>query len=206
MGSSIRYLGGRCNLPPEMVKVDLEYKLIDESGNIIQEEPLELWAGFVGLAQNNETMALCPKIGWMIRKKFVEQPVIDKGPYPYAEHLPVMLEIEKVPEELFALKKIDRLELKFNDKVTIPEELGNVQIRFLKINGKTSLAEIFKILKLFPKTLIKINKSLYFKNRRWSLIRFFEGYRYINWPIIIVEFIWFIIEELFKAIFRSRKK
>lgn len=31
--------------------------------------PVELWAGFVGLNQNDKTFGLKPEIGWMIRKQ-----------------------------------------------------------------------------------------------------------------------------------------
>lgn len=45
-------------LPPEMSSVPLDFRGI----------PLTLWAGFVGVAQNSETMALRPEIGWFITR------------------------------------------------------------------------------------------------------------------------------------------
>lgn len=45
-------------LPPEMASVPLDFHGI----------PLTLWAGFVGVAQNSETMSLRPELGWFITK------------------------------------------------------------------------------------------------------------------------------------------
>ena len=49
-------------LPPEIVSVPLSFK--DYTKGI--EEDLNLYAGFVGLSQNSETLALRPEVGWFI--------------------------------------------------------------------------------------------------------------------------------------------
>jgi hypothetical protein len=71
---------GTGGLPNEIVKVDLEYQSGNAAGNFVK-TPLELWAGFVGLKQNDKTFNLRPAIGWMIRKKdtvTISQPLVDK--------------------------------------------------------------------------------------------------------------------------------
>ena len=52
------------NLPAEIVKVKLTH--INERTGITT--PLELWAGFIGLTQNEKTFALTPQTGWAISK------------------------------------------------------------------------------------------------------------------------------------------
>lgn len=202
-GDSIHYSGGECELPPEIVKTDLEYKLVDGAGNILEEETLELWAGFVGLEQNNETMALRPKIGWMIRKKNVKQP--EPEPYSDAEYH-LRLRIDKVPDDLLKIKYIHELELEFINKVKIPKTLIDINIETLKIQGRISPVEIFKVLKLFPYTFIKINKSCYPRSLKGTLFRFLEGTRYVNIPFNIVSFPCFLIGELFKSVFKLFKR
>lgn len=56
-------------LPDEIAKVDMKYIIADNSGNIQRETMLELWAGFVGLEQDPETLALKPVIDWMVKEK-----------------------------------------------------------------------------------------------------------------------------------------
>ena len=53
---------GSSSLPPEIVSVPLSFK--DYTKGI--EEDLNLYAGFVGLSQNSETLALRPEVGWFI--------------------------------------------------------------------------------------------------------------------------------------------
>lgn len=53
---------GSSNLPPEIVSAPLSFK--DYTKGI--EEDLNIYAGFVGLSQNSETLALRPEVGWFI--------------------------------------------------------------------------------------------------------------------------------------------
>ena len=48
------------------------------------------------------------------------------------------LRVDKVPEELRAVQHYGMLELRFNDKVEIPDWMDNMDIDRLIINGKVS--------------------------------------------------------------------
>jgi len=66
--NNLKELNSSYNLPEEIAKVDLDYFEVGLTGDTTK-IPLELWAGFVGLEQNNSDFTLTPVIGWMIRKK-----------------------------------------------------------------------------------------------------------------------------------------
>jgi hypothetical protein len=76
--NDLKKLEGGDNLPKEIVKVDLKYIYSDETKNLGETTLLELWAGFTGLEQNSENFALKPVIGWMIRKKDVNNELLRK--------------------------------------------------------------------------------------------------------------------------------
>ena len=55
------------NLIPLMTSVPIIQYIDDGAGNCLGINALELRAGIVGLSQDNETMALRPEIGWLVR-------------------------------------------------------------------------------------------------------------------------------------------
>lgn len=71
--NDLQKIVGIRSLPSEIVKVDLKHRTQEPSGNIVKETQLELWAGFIGLEQDEESFSLTPRIGWMIRKKDTEK-------------------------------------------------------------------------------------------------------------------------------------
>lgn len=68
--NNLKQLEGRNCLPDEIVKVDVKYQEVYPDA--VKETPLEFWAGFIGLEQNSKNFALRPQIGWMVRKKDVD--------------------------------------------------------------------------------------------------------------------------------------
>ena len=51
----------------ETVVVPFRYKIVDDAGNVLSENPMELVAGIVGVQEDAQTFALTPKIGWFVR-------------------------------------------------------------------------------------------------------------------------------------------
>ena len=51
--NNLKQLEGRNCLPDEIVKVDVKYQEVYPDA--VKETPLEFWAGFIGLEQNNKT-------------------------------------------------------------------------------------------------------------------------------------------------------
>jgi len=159
------------NLPSEVVKVDLKYIEIDEAGNE-KTTPLELWAGFVGLEQNQRTFALKPEIGWMIKKKDVGKE--EKDSQKLTEDLKakssnsigfgndgIEIRVNRVPKEILALNQIKGLLINFTDEILIPDEMGKIKIEQFKMTGRISEEGIERIVKMFPNTVLIINSKAY---------------------------------------------
>lgn len=147
-------------LPAEMVKVDIKHIVTDGTEQVVT--PLELWAGFVGLEQNNTTMALRPKIGWMIRKKSDTSDELYKKFEEQSQEYGlggIQIRVDKVPKELLRLKQIKSLEIEFIDKIDIPNEMANIEIEQLKLTGEISKNERDRIIKMFPETALTINQK-----------------------------------------------
>lgn len=158
--NGLKELRGSNSLPEEMVKVDLKY--IKTDGLQTEETMLELWAGFIGLAQNRETFALTPKISWMIKKKDVDQ----TGLYQKLEsqNVPgsrlgsgIDLNVIEVPVVLSKFNEIYDLSLHFKKWISIPDWMKDIKIGKLKLDGKITPAEFSKITQWFPDTYLCIN-------------------------------------------------
>jgi len=149
------------DLPEEIIKVDLKFLSADGQGNFVT-TPLELWAGFIGLKQNEDDFTLRPEIGWMIRK--TDTDVEDKKTAELRRKAAdinsgVHIRANVVPEELMNIGPIHSLTIEFTDKINVPDDLAKVQIDNLKLNGTINVDGINRIRKLFPKTKLIINNQ-----------------------------------------------
>ena len=52
---------------PETVVVPFKYQVVTIDGTVLEETPLELVAGIVGVLEDRESYTLTPKIGWFVR-------------------------------------------------------------------------------------------------------------------------------------------
>lgn len=59
---------------PETVVVPFKYRILTPEGVLLEEIPMELVAGIVGLLQEPETFGLTPKIGWFVRTAYPAEP------------------------------------------------------------------------------------------------------------------------------------
>lgn len=155
--NNLKELKGGGNLPQELVKVDLKY--IESSANSTRTIPLELWAGFIGLEQNSNDFTLTPKIGWMIRKKDVDNFGVKHQLNKASEDFIISLRVKEVPKEILDAKKISSLQIAFIDRILIPERLKEVKIGRLELSGKIESSEIDQLAKMFPNTFLIINKK-----------------------------------------------
>jgi len=149
-------------LPNEIVKVDVKY--IDLVTKITT--PLEFWAGFIGLEQNDNDYALTPKIGWMIRKKDVSNDALrqtiarDIKSGEDGDGGVVHIRVKEVPEALFEAGEIPSLMIEFIGKVDIPDGLAKVKIGEMTLVGEIDEAGKDRIKKLFPNTKVSFFKDL----------------------------------------------
>ncbi len=159
---------GTDNLPDEIVKVDLLH--IEEGPGYRNETPLELWAGFIGLEQNMTTLTLKPHIGWLIRKKEISDdallaklnkmnvaPVTEDG-LTYFPGRGIALNVKLFPSVLFKLDKIYQLSLSFAGAIDIPDNIGDIEIMRLELEGDITEAGIERIKRLLPNTTVVVNR------------------------------------------------
>lgn len=158
--NKLKEIAYRNDLPNEIVKVDLKYTKVFNTG-ASEVVPLELWAGFVGLDQNPVTFSLKPRIGWMIRKKDVENKArLEKFESDNSSDWGrIMIRVKKFPEELLKLDRIKNLNIDFMDSIDIPDEIRNIKIDILTLTGKISESGIERIHKLLPQTELHINEN-----------------------------------------------
>ena len=52
---------------PETVVVPFKYQVVTLDGVVLEESPLELVAGIVGVIEDPENYSMTPKIGWFVR-------------------------------------------------------------------------------------------------------------------------------------------
>lgn len=172
--NNLKELAGGESLPDEIVKVDLKCLEINVGHN--KETMLELWSGFIGLAQNPENFALTPKIGWMIKTKDVKKEAVRQK--LELENIPqsnwgygIDIKITEVPVILEKLSEIYSLSLHFKSNVFIPDWLKDIKIGKLAIEGTITEAETNKVINWFPNTDIKINGKEYNKGKNgWILV------------------------------------
>jgi len=173
-------------LPNEMVKVDLDYEKLMPSGEV-EKTPLELWAGFVGLEQDDETFGLKPQIGWMIRKKGAgasakylaelkkENSESDVGPNGLSNSvmggMGIMITVKTIPDELLQIGHIRKLTVYFVDGIQIPDEMSKIKIDSFEMHGKIDQVGIDKICKMFPNTYLIINNYQYANGKPVEIIR-----------------------------------
>jgi hypothetical protein len=150
-------------LPEEIVKVDLKHILHDPFTGVSVETPLELWAGFIGLEQNPKNFALTPTIGWMIRKKDVENSATKRllDETSRDEYGSIDIRVKELPEEILALPQIRSLNVEFVGKIIVPDRLAQVKIEQLRLTGEITPEEIERIKRLFPNTQLTINDQLF---------------------------------------------
>lgn len=154
--NNLKELKGSDNLPEEIVKVDLKY--IEAFGDSTKTTPLELWAGFIGLEQDSDDFTLTPKIGWMIRKKDINNSGI-KYRFRKEADSGISIKVKEIPNAIYELKEIYQLEISFIDSILIPDRLKEIKIDKLKLSGKIDKSEIERISKMFPNTELIINKK-----------------------------------------------
>jgi hypothetical protein len=148
-------MGGH-NLPKEIAKVDLKHIEVHPGGEEVT-TPLELWAGFIGLEQDEDTYALTPQIGWMIRKKDVENVGLQRELESQNQKGSISIRVKEVPPALLNIPHIEDLEIQFIDKIVIPDGMKRMKIDRLILRGIISDEETEHIKNMFPESGLKIN-------------------------------------------------
>ncbi len=141
----------------EVVRVPFRYVVSHPDGRV-DETPMELYAGIVGVKEDTVTCALMPQIGWMARIAEQDDMLVKKwedmanGKEPYND---LHLRIKEVPEVLKELRDINSLKLTFVGPVVLPQWMEDLQIKKLIIEGGELTSEEAEVLKKrFPNIVL----------------------------------------------------
>lgn len=141
-------------MPSEYVRVGFKYRMLDPlQGTIINDTPMELWAGFVGVEVDTITNTLTPRIGWLVRVAESDEELL-KDLQKNNNDWGIELRVKEVPKILSKLQHIKRLHLEFTDTVVLPEWFDRLTIDELSIKGKMTDVEKESLVKRFPNAKI----------------------------------------------------
>lgn len=149
-GRTPKKISNKDSLLPETVTVPFIHRYIDDAGNLVKEEHLEMTAGFFGVKEEPETYELSPVMGWVISKADSEQDIhvaIENEVNRYG----LSMRISKVPEALRSFKHIESLELEFAGPVNLPSWMDEIDIERINIRGKLTKEEQSAIKKRFKR-------------------------------------------------------
>lgn len=162
--TNLKTLYGSAQLPKEIVKVPLYYASASAKGSITT-TPLELWAGFVGLKQDTASFSLKPVMGWMVKRKDINEEAL-KEKLTKGRFSGLRIRVKEIPKALLAAKRISSLEIFFTDSIHIPAEMQNIAIDKLMLHGKISPGQAENLSRLFPNSLLLINGKFQ-KTKAW---------------------------------------
>lgn len=147
------------SMPSEMVRVGFDLVLFDpDIDSVHVDVPMELWAGFVGVAEDSITGALTPKIGWLARVADEEKESLARLEYKdrsggglYFLVRPGM----ELPHIISKLPHVRRLRLDFEGAVEVPDWVDDMNIEEFIIEGKFSESEKVQLRQRFPNVVLK---------------------------------------------------
>ena len=143
---------------PEMVRTEYKYMIInDVTGEVEQTMMMEFWAGIVGMEVDPETYAMTPKMGWFTRIGKTEEEILEEFKSKDKDDIfsdGLQLKVNKVPDIIRKMDRINNLTLRFTGKVVIPEWMDSMDIRSLEIYGSMTPDEEEALRKRFPKARI----------------------------------------------------
>lgn len=145
------------DLPKEIICVDFVSKIKNEHNEIVKRENLEYWAGFIGLKQDDETLALRPQIGWFVCQKDISV-ITESKDADHKFESRKYYNLKSFPRDLLVQSKWPKLNLHFTHEIELPEEILDLSIKFLKITGILKESDKKKLSILLEKgTVIWLN-------------------------------------------------
>ena len=156
-------------LMSEMVRVKFRYLIVDEHGKVTTEQPMELYAGFIGIEPDRKDMAVVPKIGWIVRKAENTDAAQEKLKNMATGDKEIDIRVREVPEALKGAEHLQSLTIRFADKVVVPLWMDHIKIDRFTIYGEMTDDEKATLKQRFPKMEIKREKHY-----RDSVVKFIK--------------------------------
>lgn len=138
---------------PNVASAPFTYKVLDNFGNTLNNIPMDMVAGLVGIDVDNKTYTMRPRIGWMVcessKSTFEEQLANSDG-----------LQIKNiVPEELKQIKYLQELNMTFAYEVKLPNWMDTLKIDRIRIYGRISPELEKELPRRFPNRDIEVARG-----------------------------------------------
>src|SRR5690606_39290957 len=87
---------------------------------------------------------LTPKIDWMIRKKDVgKMGLVQKFESDnHSDWVGIKIRVQEIPDAIFQLNEINNLEISFIDRIIIPDNFKEIEIKRMTLSGKITPSEM----------------------------------------------------------------
>jgi len=129
---------------PNVASAPFIYKVIDKTGKVMSETPMNLIAGLVGIDVDQKNRFMRPRVGWMVcesNEKSFEERILDI----------TRLRVNKIPEELKSIEYLPEIELYFMDEIDIPKWMSTMKIDKLSLHtDKISKISVETLKEIFP--------------------------------------------------------
>jgi len=142
-------------LMSEMVRVKFRYLIVDEHGKVTTEQPMELYAGFIGIEPDRKDMAVVPKIGWIVRKAENTDAAQEKLKNMATGDKEIDIRVREVPEALKGAEHLQSLTIRFADKVVVPLWMDHIKIDRFTIYGEMTDDEKATLKQRFPNIIFR---------------------------------------------------
>lgn len=138
---------------PNVASAPFIYKVIDKTGKVMSETPMNLIAGLVGIDVDQKNRFMRPRVGWMVcesNEKSFEERILDI----------TRLRVNKIPEELKSIEYLPEIELYFMDEIDIPKWMSTMKIDKLSLHtDKISKISIEALKEIFPDRDIHVEED-----------------------------------------------
>lgn len=138
---------------PNVASAPFIYKVIDKTGKVMSETPMNLIAGLVGIDVDQKNRFMRPRVGWMVcesNEKSFEERILDI----------TRLRVNKIPEELKSIEYLPEIELYFMDEIDIPKWMSTMKIDKLSLHtDKISKISVETLKEIFPDRDIHVEED-----------------------------------------------
>lgn len=140
----------------QMVSTDFTYDVKDLSGAIIKSVQMEMLAGFVGADIDEESGAVRPKIGWMVKESIDDK---DKLQVLQERAGWDIIKVDKFPAILKKVDYLPSIKIHFVKEPNLPDWLDSVKIDGIELQGKFNEKDVERVKSLCPDRDVKLYKD-----------------------------------------------
>ena len=154
------------SMAAETVSVPFKLELRDSDATVIESRDMCFVGGFVGLSQDDSSLALRPEIAWIVAEEEKEQREIKDEQYTRVMYR----NMDFFPPEILKVPSLAGVYFHIRTPFEIPEAIKEVEIESFDLSGKVPDEMPDRIHALLPKARISVDGTrLFTPEEDWSL-------------------------------------